>query len=167
MIALAAGIWAARRRLGPAHVYLLAYGAILAIWPYGDARFLLPVIPLLTAVFVEGIAPLMARRWARGLAWGAGVWCALLGGAAMAFSIRITLSGDNFPSAYGAGQYSNSYRAAFDQPINMASEFGIIPEVVEVLRRYDPRARRVWERMEKMRLEIERQAGVGMPVMPK
>jgi hypothetical protein len=32
---------------GPTEVYLICYTAILFAWPYYDARFWLPVIPLL------------------------------------------------------------------------------------------------------------------------
>ena len=51
------GFWRTRRHWHATHVYFLAYLAILAIWPFGDARFWLPVLPLIAILVFQAIAP--------------------------------------------------------------------------------------------------------------
>lgn len=54
------------RRWRPAALYLLAYAALLALWPYALSRFLVPVLPLLVAAAVLGAGEAAARlrtRW--------------------------------------------------------------------------------------------------------
>ena len=63
VLALSVGTAALGRAWLPAAVYLVAYGAMLMVWPFVPPRFLIPVIPLLMlSVF------LMALRMARGRA---------------------------------------------------------------------------------------------------
>jgi len=39
----------------PENTYLIVYLGILAVWPYHDSRFLLPILPLLLYYMLEGI----------------------------------------------------------------------------------------------------------------
>jgi len=39
----------------PENTYLIVYLGILAVWPYHDARFLLPILPLLFYYIIEGL----------------------------------------------------------------------------------------------------------------
>ncbi|MGQ0628556.1 MAG: hypothetical protein ACT4PL_10710 [Phycisphaerales bacterium] len=145
LLAAAAGMLMARRALTPLHVYLLAYAALLAAWPFQDPRFLLPVLALVFGVAIRGVQPLM--RWLP-LRVGAAAYVLVYGALcvfACVFTSRLSFAGDRFPSIYGSGRYANTYRAAFNQPINTASEFGVMPEALEVLKRYEPRARRAWQ----------------------
>ena len=58
--------------LTPENTYLIVYLGILAVWPYHDARFLLPVLPLLLYYIVEGLQhlPKQTERFrTRTLSW--------------------------------------------------------------------------------------------------
>lgn len=44
-----------RNGLTPENTYLIVYLGILAVWPYHDARFLLPILPLLFYYMIEGL----------------------------------------------------------------------------------------------------------------
>jgi len=48
----AAGVW--NRRQLSLHVYLLAYLGLVLMWPFSPMRFLLPILPLLTTLFLAG-----------------------------------------------------------------------------------------------------------------
>lgn len=53
-----AGIWATRRRISAAHVYLVAYATVMAYYPFfyhgASRRFWFPLLPLLIAFAVRG-----------------------------------------------------------------------------------------------------------------
>ena len=90
------------------HIYLLAYLAILAVWPHRDARFWLPVLPLLAMVVVQAIEPLenpTAKRL------GVAYLCiyGLMAVVAFVYSTRLTYAGSRFPALYGDGAYRQSY----------------------------------------------------------
>jgi hypothetical protein len=53
--ALAAGIVTMMRTWRPAALLLVLYGALLAVWPYIEDRFLVPVLPVLVIAAVVGI----------------------------------------------------------------------------------------------------------------
>jgi hypothetical protein len=109
---LIAGIWRARGDLHAAHAYLVSYVAIMFVWPYGDNRFWLPVLPLLAAVSFQGIEPLLARpgvRWVVGSY--AAVYLAMFLIAAV-YTTRITFS-KNFPETYADGRSARDYLTAW------------------------------------------------------
>jgi hypothetical protein len=95
-----------------AHVYLLAYLAIMFVWPYGDNRFWLPVLPLLALVAVQAIGPLVTVR---GVRWVLAVYMTAylaLYLIAAVYTTRITFS-RNFPMDYADGQRMQDYIAAW------------------------------------------------------
>ena len=143
-LALAAagvGAWVRRRRLGPPDVYVLAHFGILSMWPYWDARFWLPVLPLLAGHVAEIARWLRCRRLTRGLAAAYLLLYVSLGLATFGYSIRLSLSGDRFSEIYHDAQYRDTYRAALGggQPPRPDR---VNPRALEVLRRYDPGAQR-------------------------
>ncbi len=88
------GLATKRRRIGPAEVFLVCYIGILFVWPYYDARFWLPVIPLLIAYSVLAVKSL---RFPKGVV---AIYCivfATLGFGAIAYSTRISFAGSQFP----------------------------------------------------------------------
>ncbi len=128
---LFAGLYRLRRAPHPALVYLAASTGFILIWPYEDPRFLLPVIPLMLWVILHapGLPRARPARWALAAAW------LTLGAAAMAYSTMLTFSGGGFPDRFGAGEFRDSYRAAFAQPHDRAN---INPHVLRMLQRHDP-----------------------------
>jgi hypothetical protein len=128
---LLAGIWKARRVLRPAHVYLLSYLAILYMWPYGDHRFWLPVLPLLALVSLQALEPLMQYTPARALIYAYTTIYLLLFLTAAAFTTRITYSA-RFPETYADGQSAAEYNAAW-------SNGAVETETSRMIRRYGMR----------------------------
>jgi len=60
------GLYVLYRRWRPAALYLLAYGSILAFWPWQSSRFLVPIMPLAVVAALLGIgniAGLVSSRW--------------------------------------------------------------------------------------------------------
>lgn len=107
---LAAGFWVRRRRLAAADVYLAGYCGILAVWPYRDARFWLPVVPLLFAYVVIALRALVPARPARFAFAACFAWALLTGAAGLAYSTALSLSGPRFADRYGDGTLSATYR---------------------------------------------------------
>jgi hypothetical protein len=131
LMILCTGLWQARRRLRPTHIYLLTYFAILAIWPYADARFWIPVLPLVTLIAFQVIAPSLSYKFVKNLVVAYLVCYGVLALIAIAFTTRISFSGDRFEAMYG----SEVTRAAYEQ----ARSGRVSPEnatFVRVLRRY-------------------------------
>ena len=109
---LIAGMWRARRNFHPSHVYLLAYLAIMSVWPFGDSRFWLPVLPLLAAVSLQGIEPLMGRKSIRWIVASYATLYMLMFLIAAGYTTRITFS-KNFPEAYANGLSESYYVQAW------------------------------------------------------
>jgi hypothetical protein len=63
---LAVGIVLLYGRWRVAFWYVMAYGALLALWPYRVARFVVPMIPILTPICIVGFGWLMGRFVPRG-----------------------------------------------------------------------------------------------------
>lgn len=127
------GLARVRGAFRPIHVFLVGNMAILAIWPYGDPRFWIPVIPILGIVVRGALEPWLARR---PIAVAARAYLALYAVAALAsfaYSTRITYSGARFPELYGSGSMLDAYSQAWwgNQP---ASDQRVV-----IIRRYGER----------------------------
>lgn len=134
------GAWLRRRQLAVVDVYLLAYLGIVTVWPAGDARFYLPVLPLLMLWGAIGIRQVVAERAPRIGPVVVVIYLlgfASAGTAALAYSTSLTFAGDTFPARYGSGAFAAEYRTAFDGP-HPSAMAGSIP-ALEVLVRYEPR----------------------------
>jgi hypothetical protein len=103
VLALVALVLARKR---PAHVdladvYLLFYLAILTVWPYDSPRLWMPIAPLIAAHVVSALDRARNSRAVRGLTAAYASWFALTGIVALAYTTRISLSGDDFAQLYG------------------------------------------------------------------
>ena len=107
-LGVTASIWVATRvRLRaprtPASIYFVTFVLVLLLWPYNALRLWLPIVPLLI-----GYAERATLRFEPGRKWNAFVtvyraWFVVAGLAALAYTTRITLSGENFSKVYGKG----------------------------------------------------------------
>src|SRR5262249_20890236 len=109
-------LWGARHRDRPTavDVYTLSYLGILLVWPYQDARFCLPVVPIslgYAALLWERTRGCRVVRWA-GAAYLAAF--SALGAFALAYSTWISLAHDRFPERFAGGVYRDSYHAALN-----------------------------------------------------
>lgn len=109
-----AGVFLLRRRTPWLSAYLLAYSALVFPWPFTDARFWLPVMPMVFLAIYTSAQSLFKRIGGPdfdrpALAYAA--LYALMGFAALAYSTRLTFAGPKFPYLYGDGTLTNSYLA--------------------------------------------------------
>jgi hypothetical protein len=128
------GVATKRREIGPTEVYLICYIAILFAWPYYDARFWLPVIPLLIAYSLLAVKRLKLPNNV------VAIYCiafATLGLTAIAYSTRISFSGSAFPDKYGDGQLRPTYCAAFQSCERNWDPGKVDNRVLRLLRDYD------------------------------
>jgi hypothetical protein len=125
------------RGIGACELYLLGYGAIIAIWPYGDPRFLLPVIPLLLTYAYLGFCRVLGGHQLQPVILL--VWLSLYavgGGLSLIYSARISLAAHDFPLVYGDGTLRETYCAhlrscgAFDAA-------KVHEDALEILRSFD------------------------------
>lgn len=141
LIVLARGIWLRREKAGVLELYLVAYCALLCLWPSSmNARFWVPMIPLLAAWAVLALRGVSASLWWRGLRASYVAGFATAGLLALAFSTRLSFSGAKFSERYGDTTYRNSYRAAFGreiEPVDPPAD----PAAIRLLQRYEPLAR--------------------------
>jgi hypothetical protein len=104
------GLATKRQDPGPTEVFFIAYAGILFAWPFYDARFWLPVIPLLLAYSALSVARI---KLSKAIVM---IYCSgfvVFGLMAIAYSTRISLSGHNFPDRYGDGALRPTYCEAF------------------------------------------------------
>ena len=127
------GLAAKRRNAGPTEVFLICYMGILFAWPYYDARFWLPVIPLLIAY-----SALSVRR-VRMLKGVIAVYCFsffVFGLIAIAYSTRISFADSKFPDRYGDGNLRPTYCAAFQSCSDNGDFRKVDAKVLRLLREY-------------------------------
>jgi hypothetical protein len=140
LAALLACAYARRDSIGIVEIYLLGYSCIMFVWPYEDARFWMPVLPL---ILLEVVAVTMPRITSQRTRHAAAAYAALymaMGFAALAYSTRITFSGEDFPRLYGDGHLRSTYEQYYSElPANSAP---IDESALAVLQRYAPHQRR-------------------------
>jgi hypothetical protein len=134
LLLLVVGLAARRSKVSSTDVFMLSYSIVLFAWPYYDARFWWPVIPLLIAYSLLAVQRLKIPAAIVAIYC---VWFAALGFGAIAYSTRITFSGCQFPERYGSGELSPTYRAAFESCRNPGDDPGQVDQkVLHLLREY-------------------------------
>jgi hypothetical protein len=127
------GLASKRRKISPTEVFLVCYMGILFAWPYYDARFWLPVIPLLIAYSVLAVRSLRFPRVV------VTIYCivfATLGFGAIAYSTRISFAGSKFPDKYGDGYLRPTYCAAFQSCRDGGDSNKVNAKALRLLREY-------------------------------
>jgi hypothetical protein len=101
-----------RRQFSSPEIYFICYVGIILVWPYGDPRFWLPILPLVMVYARLGLSSwLRTNRWAPVL--GAfKLAFALTGVIALIYTTRLSLSGPAFPLLYATGPLRATYCAA-------------------------------------------------------
>jgi hypothetical protein len=125
---------ARRCKLDAVEVYMASYLFIVLIWPYGDARFWIPVLPLLYAKLFSVAQPWNFTGWKKYIGVAYSTCYTLLGLAAFAYSTWITLSGPDFPSRYGDGNLRPTYQLFYNHAQVNNSQVDL--PALEVLERY-------------------------------
>jgi len=88
-------------RLRLVDVYLGFYLAVLAVWPYDSPRLWMPIAPLIAAHVAAALYRAREKPAMRLLLRLYAAWFAATGIAALAYTTRISFSGDNFSRLYG------------------------------------------------------------------
>jgi len=125
---------ARRCKLRTVEVYMASYLFIVLVWPYGDARFWVPVLPLLYAELFSAARPWTFTGWEKYLGAAYATGYALMGLAAFAYSTLITFSGSNFPSRYGDGNLRPTYQLFYNHAKVKTDKIDL--PTLEVLERY-------------------------------
>lgn len=137
---LVGALWRRRHDIGPADVFLASTSAIIFVWPFGDPRFWLPVLPVALGLAAWAMTPVLNRRALRPLLGGIVAIFIVFGLAGQAYSARLSLAGDDFPNRFADDYLGPVYRVAWGlhrpndtQPIDRTA--------LHVLQRFEPRAR--------------------------
>jgi hypothetical protein len=127
------GLATKRKKISPTEVFLVCYMGTLFVWPYYDARFWLPVIPLLIAYSALAVRNLRLPKAA------VAIYCvifAMIGFAVIAYSTRITFAGSKFPDRYGDGYLRPTYCAAFQTCGDGGDPQKVSAKALRLLREY-------------------------------
>jgi hypothetical protein len=126
-VLIGVGLWRTRREWHSTHLYFLTYLVILAVWPFGDARFWIPVLPLIAIVVFQAIAPL---DWFTPIGRTAMAYLVVYGILAMVsvlYTTRISYAGDRFSKMYGDPTAGLAYDRAFaGGQLEPTDEWGLI-----------------------------------------
>lgn len=127
------GLATKRKKIGPTEVFLVCYIGILFAWPCYDARYWLPVIPLL--IGYTGLT-IKSLRFPKAVI---AIYCiayATLGFGAIAYSSRITFAGSKFPDRYGDGNLRSTYCAALQSCQDGGDPSKVDAKVLRLLQEY-------------------------------
>jgi hypothetical protein len=141
-LAIAAyGIWTRRRQLEACDVFAGSVALILFVWPGDDARLWLPAAPLLGGYVAVVIRRYVRLRVVQVTALVCAATFAVFGAVTLARSVRIALSGSDFPAAWAgtAPLTRPTYEFAFfGTPVDRRR---LKLPILRLLRRYEPRAK--------------------------
>jgi len=127
------GLWRWRQKLHPTHVYLIAYLAILAIWPFTDVRFWIPVLPLIVIVVIQSAESSTCAKACRRATAVYLAYYTMTVVIAVAYTTRLTFAGSRFPERYGGGSMKAAYEEAWsgqvedpnDDRVNLIHRYGM------------------------------------------
>jgi hypothetical protein len=132
----AIGIWQERKKLDVLVWYVVGYACVVLAWSWFDARFWLPVLPLLIGYVLIGLRrTIPPNRLQPAIFAYCALFC-LLGVVALAYSTRLTFAGARFPDLYGDGRFRATYRYALrgEMPNNVND---INEDALYLLHRYE------------------------------
>jgi hypothetical protein len=127
------GLATKRKKIGPTEVFMVCYMGILFAWPTFDARYWLPVIPLLISYTVLAVRSLGFPRF---LITAYCIAYATLGFGVIAYSSRITFAGCKFADRYGDGNLRATYCAALRPCGDCGDANKVDAKVLRLLREY-------------------------------
>jgi hypothetical protein len=130
------GLVQRRSQFSSTEVYFICYVGIILVWPYGDPRFWLPVIPLVMVYSRMGVS-----AWLRSRGWTPFLRVfklafALTGLVGLVYTTRLSLSGPRFPLLYATGPLQATYCAAQNGCGVPYDVKDVDPKVVHVLQTY-------------------------------
>jgi hypothetical protein len=144
VVVLLAGVWRSRRSGLPVHVFTLSYLVLILAWPYTDARFWLPLVPLTFGYASIALKPVLRYRIGM-VALGAYVIVFVgIGFVALGKDTSLSYSGSRFPDRYGGAtpgvSLQPTYRVAFGEA-RPGDAARVNRKALAVLRDWETRAR--------------------------
>lgn len=133
------GLWH-RKHFSCTDVYVVTYLCVLLFWPYWDARFWLPIMPVAGVLIYRGITQLMSNRIIRLLGSTYIVIFALIGLIGLGYNTRISLSGEQFPKYYDYPGLNETYEVAWGKK-DATSADNLNERALRLLRKYEPYAK--------------------------
>jgi hypothetical protein len=127
------GLARKRKSITPTEVFLAGYMGIMFAWPCFDARYWLPVIPLLIAYTVLAVKSLGLPRV---LITTYCIAYAIVGFGVIAYTTSITFAGCKFSDRYGDGNLRATYCVAFQSCGNCGDPNKVDAKVLRLLREY-------------------------------
>jgi hypothetical protein len=141
IVAISYTVWKYRTAMPVTNLFLVVYLVIIFVWPYSDARFWIPVVPLVALYVSLALDGWWPGRWSKLPLATWAIWIVITGTVAITITTRTSLAGSDFPELYGDGSLRATYRVAFgiahDGDMDDTSA-----ETLHLLQQFDPRARR-------------------------
>ncbi len=127
--------------LRPVSWYMLSYTCMMLCWPYFDARFWIPMLPVIGLMMWVALSQIQVRLPRLRFAIGAYMLGVVgLGVVALIFSTRISLAGRQFSEVYGNGSAKMTYRYALDNGLPVEMDQVMMREV-RLLQIFEPLAK--------------------------
>jgi hypothetical protein len=127
------GLATKRKKVSPTEVFMVCYMGAVFLYPFSDARYWLPVIPLQIAYVIFATKSL---RCPKALITMYCIVYATLGLGVIAYSTRITFAGSRFPDRYGDGNLRPTYCAAFQSCRDSGDSSRVDAKVLRLLQEY-------------------------------
>lgn len=134
--------------LGAIDAFLVVYILILFVYPAQQPRYWMPILLLLAWKIYEALTSIRrdrVRRVTHLLVCGYLLWYTTVGVVALAYSTRLTFSGDEFPYRYGDGTLGYTYEVAFEGTGDVEQ---VRSDAMKLLVRYEPRVHPRWSTVE-------------------
>ncbi len=136
LLLILGGLLTKQRHFGPTEVFFYCYTGVLFVWPFFDARFWLPVIPLLIAYSGLSLERVARMRTPKIVIVTYCIVFAALGVAAIGYSTRITFAGSRFPDVYGDGSLRPTYCVALQSCSGTFDETRVDSKNLHLLRTF-------------------------------
>jgi hypothetical protein len=134
-------LWRRRRAIGPAEVFLLGVAAIMFVWPYKDARFWIPVFPVILGLCAWATRNVLSARARPALPAVVVALFVSVGVLGEIYNTRISLTPEQFPLRFSDDYLGPVYREAWGRRLPTDTT-PADSTALRLLREFEPRARR-------------------------
>jgi hypothetical protein len=117
--------------------YMVFYCIIMFNWPFNDPRFWVPVMPLMAAITIHGIAYFKENRIIKSLSSILFVIYIMLGAFAAGYMVYSSFNKEFFSRNQAKGVYRNEYEVHFFGKPQSDTAKTVDPSIVNLLKRYD------------------------------
>jgi len=131
---IAATLWFKRKSLDLPHIYLLVYSPIILIWPWHDARFWLPVLPIIYyIIFID--KAFIRFRFYTALKKVYLTYFLIIGLCALLYTTKLSLNRESFPYLYSK-QFIKAYSQHYGKN-KIGAQDGLNESALKILNKYN------------------------------